>query len=55
MEAVIQDRHGTPDVLRSGELPEPIPADDEILLRVRAVSLNGSDRENQTGSPAYAR
>ncbi len=55
MRAVIQDRYGPPDVLRLGELPEPVPADDEILLRVRAVSLNGSDRENLTGVPAYAR
>jgi NADPH:quinone reductase-like Zn-dependent oxidoreductase len=38
-----------------GELPEPVPADDEVLLRVRAVSLNGSDRENLAGRPAYAR
>lgn len=55
MRAVIQDRYGHPDVLRLGELPEPVPADDEVLLRVRAVSLNGSDRENLAGCPAYAR
>ncbi len=44
MQAVIQDKYGHPDVLRLGELPEPVPADNEVLLRVRAVSLNGSDR-----------
>lgn len=55
MWAVIQDRYGPPDLLGLGELPEPVPADDEVLLRVRAVSLNGSDRENLMGSPAYAR
>ena len=55
MHALIQDRYGGPDVLRLGELPDPVPADDEVLLRVRAVSLNGSDRENLVGSPAYAR
>ena len=55
MQAVIQDRYGGPDVLRVGELPEPAPAADELLLRVRAVSLNGSDRENLAGRPAYAR
>jgi NADPH:quinone reductase-like Zn-dependent oxidoreductase len=55
MQAVIQDRYGGPDVLRLGELPEPVPAADELLLRVRAVSLNGSDRENLAGHPAYAR
>ncbi len=55
MQAVIQDRYGGPDVLRLGELPEPVPAADELRLRVRAVSLNGSDRENLAGHPAYAR
>ena len=55
MQAVIQDRYGGPDVVRLGELPEPVLADDEVLLRVRAVSLNGSDRENLAGRPAYAR
>lgn len=55
MHAVIQDRYGRPDVLRLGELPDPVPAEHEVLVRVRAVSLNGSDRENLRGSPAYAR
>lgn len=55
MQAVIQDRYSAPDVIRLGELPDPVPAADELLLRVRAVSLNGSDRENLAGRPAYAR
>ena len=55
MQAVIQDRYGRADVVRLGELPDPVPAADEVLLRVRAVSLNGSDRENLAGRPAYAR
>ena len=55
MQAVIQDRYGPSDVVRLGELPDPVPAADEVLLRVHAVSLNGSDRENLAGRPAYAR
>ncbi|MFI6426739.1 NAD(P)-dependent alcohol dehydrogenase [Promicromonospora sp. NPDC050880] len=55
MRAVIQDRYGDADVVRLGDLPDPAPADGEVLVRVRAVSLNGSDRENLTGRPAYAR
>lgn len=55
MRAVIQDAYGTPDVVRVGELPDPVPADDQVLLEVRAVSLNGSDRENLAGRPFYAR
>ncbi|MFG3339638.1 NAD(P)-dependent alcohol dehydrogenase [Glycomyces sp. NPDC048151] len=55
MKAVIQDRYGSAEVVRVGDLPEPVPADDEVLIQVRAASLNGSDRENLAGSPFYAR
>ncbi|WP_186356516.1 NAD(P)-dependent alcohol dehydrogenase [Streptomonospora sp. PA3] len=55
MKAVIQDRYGTADVLAVDDIPEPVPADDEVLVRVRAASLNGSDRENLAGRPFYAR
>jgi NADPH:quinone reductase-like Zn-dependent oxidoreductase len=55
MRAVIQDRYGPAEVVRVGDVPEPVPADDEVLIRVRAASLNGSDRENLVGSPLYAR
>ncbi|GAA1679932.1 NAD(P)-dependent alcohol dehydrogenase [Glycomyces endophyticus] len=55
MRAVIQDRYGSPDVIELGELPEPVAAEGEVLIEVRAASLNGSDRENLAGSPFYAR
>ncbi|RRR96872.1 NAD(P)-dependent alcohol dehydrogenase [Glycomyces terrestris] len=55
MRAVIQERYGSPDVIELGELPEPVPADGEVLIEVRAASLNGSDRENLAGSPFYSR
>ncbi|GAB3238198.1 NAD(P)-dependent alcohol dehydrogenase [Glycomyces halotolerans] len=55
MRAVIQERYGTADIVSVGDVPEPVPADDEILVQVRAVSLNGSDRENLIGRPFYAR
>ena len=55
MKAVLYERYGGPEVLRIGELPVPVPADDEILIRIHAVSLNGSDREALIGEPAYAR
>ncbi|SDL17441.1 NADPH:quinone reductase [Glycomyces sambucus] len=55
MRAVIQERYGSPDAVELGELPEPVPAEGEVLIEVRAASLNGSDRENLAGSPFYAR
>jgi NADPH:quinone reductase-like Zn-dependent oxidoreductase len=55
MRALLQDRYGSAGDLRLGERPAPAPGDGEVLVRVRAVSLNGSDRENLAGRPAYAR
>ncbi|MCB7135741.1 NAD(P)-dependent alcohol dehydrogenase [Cellulosimicrobium marinum] len=55
MRAVVQDGYGPPDVLRVADLPDPTPAADEVLVEVRAVSLNGSDRENLVGRPLYSR
>lgn len=55
MQAVIYEAYGTPDVLRLTELPKPTPADDQILIKIHACSINGSDRENLVGKPLYAR
>jgi NADPH:quinone reductase-like Zn-dependent oxidoreductase len=37
------------------EVAKPAPTDDEVLIRVQAVSVNGSDREGLIGKPLYAR
>lgn len=55
MKAVVYEQYGSPDVLHLADVPKPTPRDDEILIRIHAVSLNGSDREALAGSPAYAR
>ncbi|MGC5076395.1 NAD(P)-dependent alcohol dehydrogenase [Agrococcus sp. DT81.2] len=55
MRALIQDRYGPVDAVRLGERPVPRPGEGEVLVQVRAASLNGSDRENLAGRPAYAR
>ncbi|GAB4085358.1 NAD(P)-dependent alcohol dehydrogenase [Myceligenerans cantabricum] len=55
MRAVIQDRYGPADGIRLEDVPQPVPTDDQVLVRVHATSLNGSDRENLAGTPFYAR
>jgi NADPH:quinone reductase-like Zn-dependent oxidoreductase len=42
-------------VLQLKEVPKPTPADDEMLVKVHAVSVNRSDWEALTGKPLYAR
>lgn len=55
MKAVIYRNYGSPDVLKLEEVKKPIPTDDEVLIKVHAVSINGSDKENLIGKPLYAR
>lgn len=55
MKAVVHHAYGSADALHLTELPKPVPTADEILIRIRAVSINGSDREGLAGKPAYAR
>jgi NADPH:quinone reductase-like Zn-dependent oxidoreductase len=55
MKAVVRTEYGSPDVVRIAEVSKPAPSDGEVLVRVFAASINGSDREAVAGSPAYAR
>ena len=55
MKAVVYTRYGPPDVLRLMDVQAPVPKDDEVLVRVHAVSLNASDWEVLQGKPLYSR
>jgi NADPH:quinone reductase-like Zn-dependent oxidoreductase len=55
MKGFIYRKYGSPDVLSLEEVNKPVPKDDEILIRIHAVSINGSDREKLSGKPLYAR
>ena len=43
MRAIVYDRYGPPDVLRVEEIEQPVPTEDEILVRVRAAAVTRSD------------
>ena len=43
MKAVVYERYGAPDVLRIEDVPKPVPAADEILVRIRAMGVTRSD------------
>ncbi|MCI0635836.1 MAG: zinc-binding dehydrogenase [Actinobacteria bacterium] len=54
MKAVRFHEHGGRDVLRLDDVPDPVPGDDEVLVRVRACALNHFDvdlRENVSRWP----
>ena len=55
MKGIVQEKYGSPDVLHLAELEKPVPTDDQILIKIHAVSINGSDREGLIGKPLYAR
>ena len=55
MKAIVYHQYGSPDVLKLEEIAKPAPTDDELLIKVHAVSINGSDREGLIGKPLYAR
>ena len=55
MKAAVRDRYGSPDVVELREIDKPVPADDEVLVRVRAASLNLADWYAMMGRPYVGR
>jgi NADPH2:quinone reductase len=50
MKAASYDRPGDPSVLNLVDAPDPVPADDELLIRVDAISIEGGDLLGRTGT-----
>ncbi len=55
MKAIVQERYGSPDVLELREMEQPVPADNEVLVRVHAAALNARDWHVMRGDPYLAR
>jgi putative PIG3 family NAD(P)H quinone oxidoreductase len=49
MRAVVYDQPGDPEVMHIAEVPDPVPAPGEVLLRVRATALNRADLLQRRG------
>jgi NADPH:quinone reductase-like Zn-dependent oxidoreductase len=43
MKAIVRHEYGTPDVLELVDVDKPVPADDEVLVRVHASSVNPAE------------
>jgi NADPH:quinone reductase-like Zn-dependent oxidoreductase len=55
MRAITYRRYGSPEVLELVETAEPEPGPDEVVVRVRAASVNPVDWHFMRGSPAPVR
>lgn len=55
MKAITQHRYGGVDMLRYADVPVPAVGDDEVLIRVRAASVNAADWLLMRGEPLVVR
>ena len=56
MKAIVQDRYGAAQgVLKLGEVDRPSMGNDDVLIRVRATSVNTPDWITVTGVPFIIR
>jgi len=55
MKAIVYTKYGPPEVLQLKEAAKPTPEDDEVLIKVQAVSVNRPDWEGLKGKALYAR
>src|SRR5262245_52214354 len=49
MKAVYIERHGGPEELRYGDLPDPVAAPGEVVVDIHAASVNGADWKVRAG------
>ena len=55
MKAIVYTEYGPPDVLQFTEVAKPAPKDDEVLIRIRAASINPLDWHYLRGTPYAVR
>ncbi|MEV4180033.1 NAD(P)-dependent alcohol dehydrogenase [Streptosporangium canum] len=55
MKAFVLRSYGSPDVLELTDIDKPVPGDDEVLVRVRATSVQPYDWHLMRGEPRIAR
>ena len=55
MKAVVYTNYGSPDVLEIRDIKKPVPNDDQVLIKVRAASINPLDWHFMEGTPYIMR
>jgi NADPH:quinone reductase len=49
MRAIVITEHGGPEVLQIRDLPDPVPSDGEVLIRVKAFGVNHAETHMRKG------
>lgn len=55
MKAAVRDRYGPPEVVSVQEIDDPVPTGDQVLVRVRAASVNRADLDGLYPRWAFTR
>jgi len=55
MKAIVYTQYGPPEVLQYKEVEKPVPADNEVLVRVRAATVNRTDCASLRAKPFIMR
>jgi NADPH:quinone reductase-like Zn-dependent oxidoreductase len=55
MKAIVYQGFGSPDILQYQDIEKPLPGDDEVLIKVRAASVNPLDWKILKGGPFIVR
>jgi NADPH:quinone reductase-like Zn-dependent oxidoreductase len=55
MKAIVYHNYGSPDVLRYEDVEKPTPGVDDVLIKVRAASVNPLDWHFMRGTPYFVR
>ena len=54
MKAVLLTKHGAPEVLQLGEVPDPTAGPGEVVVDIHAASINAADYKVRLGGGAYS-
>jgi NADPH:quinone reductase-like Zn-dependent oxidoreductase len=55
MKAVVNRCYGSPDIVTIEDVAKPVPGDGQVLVKVRAASLNAGDWHTLRGEPYFIR
>ncbi len=53
MKAIVYRKYGSPEVLQLQEVEKPVPDDHEVLIKVKASTVNRTDRANMRAKPFF--